>query len=98
MTTAFQINENFHLAERLLSSLQAGLDAGGEQGDVHSAALLVVDKQLFPLVDLRVDWSDTDAVSHLQKLWENYEPQMQDYLTRAINPASAPSYGVPGDL
>ena len=26
-----------------------------------------------------------------------YRPQMQDYLTRALDPTAAPSYGVPGD-
>ncbi|HFS6850693.1 TPA: DUF1028 domain-containing protein, partial [Klebsiella pneumoniae] len=24
-------------------------------------------------------------------------PQMQDYITRALDPTQAPSYGVPGD-
>jgi hypothetical protein len=33
----------------------------------------------------------------LLNLWENYKPQMNDYLTRAIDPSAAPSYGVPGD-
>ncbi len=97
MTAAFSVHASMHLAERLLLSLEAGLDAGGEEGDVHSAALLVVDKQSFPLVDLRVDWSDTCPVVKLRALWRDYEPQMLDYLTRAINPADAPSYGVPGD-
>ena len=97
MTVAFSANGEEHLAQRLLLSLRAGLDAGGEEGDVHSAALLVVDQQPFPLVDLRVDWSDSCPVSALQILWHDYEPQMQDYLTRALSPADAPSYGVPGD-
>ncbi|MFN3498575.1 MAG: DUF1028 domain-containing protein, partial [Pannonibacter indicus] len=26
-----------------------------------------------------------------------YKPQAADYVTRALNPAAAPSYGVPGD-
>ena len=98
MTTAFQSFTNFHLAERLLNSLQAGLDAGGEQGEVHSAALLVVDKLPFPLVDLRVDWDDDGPVQKLRSIWESYQPQMLDYLNRAIDPAKAPSYGVPGDF
>ncbi len=97
MTEAFAANNNEHLANRLLMSLEAGLDAGGEEGDVHSAALLVVDKQPFPLVDLRVDWDDVNPALTLRRLWQDFEPQMLDYLTRAINPADAPSYGVPGD-
>ena len=98
MTNAFENHADIHLAPRLLNALQAGLDAGGEQGDVHSAALLVVDGQPFPLVDLRVDWDDHGPVDRLRSIWENYEPQMQDYLIRAINPGEAPTYGVPGDL
>jgi uncharacterized Ntn-hydrolase superfamily protein len=98
MTSSFQNHGQLHLAPRLLKALQAGLDAGGEQGDVHSAALLVVDAQPFPLVDLRVDWDDNDPVLRLKSLWHNYEPQMQDYLIRAIDPDKAPSYGVPGDF
>jgi len=98
MTIAFENHGDIHLAPRLLNALQAGLDAGGEQGEVHSAALLVVDAQPFPLVDLRVDWDDHGPVDRLKSIWDSYEPQMQDYLTRAINPDDAPSYGVPGDL
>jgi len=30
-------------------------------------------------------------------LWNNYEPQMQAYITRAVDPANSESYGVPGD-
>ncbi|MEL7465394.1 MAG: DUF1028 domain-containing protein [Pseudomonadota bacterium] len=87
-----------HLAERLLSALEAGLnDAGGEEGDVRSAALLVAHEQEWPLVDLRVDWDEDCPIATLRRLWTNYEPQMADYVTRALNPGAAPSYGVPGD-
>lgn len=97
MTEGFALNEQEHLGERLLRSLEAGLKAGGEEGTVHSAALLVVHQHPFPLVDLRVDWHDSDPVGELRKLWTAYEPQMTDYLNRAVDPAQAPSYGVPGD-
>ena len=76
---------------------EAGLAAGGEEGPVHSAALLVADEQPWPLVDLRVDWDERDPVAVLRDLWTAYQPQMQDYVTRALDPASAPAYGVPGD-
>lgn len=97
MTEAFALNEEAHLADRLLLSLEAGLKAGGEEGTVHSAALLVVHQHSFPLVDLRVDWHDSDPVGQLRGLWTAYEPQMVDYLNRAVDPSLAPSYGVPGD-
>jgi uncharacterized Ntn-hydrolase superfamily protein len=87
-----------HLAARLLAGLEAGIVAGGEMGPVHSAGLLVVDEQPWPLVDLRIDWHDENPIGALKRLWQDYEPQMGAYITRALNPDAAPSYGVPGDM
>ncbi|MGB0798666.1 MAG: DUF1028 domain-containing protein [Planktomarina sp.] len=97
ITDGFGANPDAHLAERLLQGIEGGLNAGGEEGPVHSAALIVTDKMPFPLVDLRVDWEDDGPIRKLRALWTAYEPQMQDYLNRAINPNAAPSYGVAGD-
>jgi uncharacterized Ntn-hydrolase superfamily protein len=97
MTDAFAQGSDLHLAERLLRALEAGLASGGEAGPVHSAALLVHHEQPFPLVDLRCDWHDLDPIGELRRLWTAYEPQMQAYLARALNPSAAPSYGVKGD-
>ena len=97
MTDAFQRHAGLHLAERLLRALEAGRDAGGEAGPVHSAALIVVHDLPFALVDLRCDWDDADPVAILRRLWRDYEPQMLAYRTRALDPTVAPSYGVPGD-
>ncbi|WP_028202523.1 DUF1028 domain-containing protein [Paraburkholderia nodosa] len=85
------------LAERLLAAMHAAVGAGGEAGPVHSAALRVVDRQVWPIVDLRVDWADAEPIGQLAQLWRAYLPQMQDYVTRALDPTAAPSYGVPGD-
>lgn len=85
------------LAERLLAAMHAASAAGGEAGPVHSAALKVVDDLTWPLVDLRVDWAEQDPIGELDKLWQAYRPQMQDYVIRALDPTRAPSYGVPGD-
>ncbi|QCP49121.1 DUF1028 domain-containing protein [Trinickia violacea] len=94
-----QAFENTHgmLADRLLAAMHAATAAGGEAGPVHSAALKVVDGLTWPIVDLRVDWADEDPIDKLDGLWQSYRPQMQDYVTRALNPTAAPSYGVPGD-
>lgn len=97
MTDAFATHAAEHLAERLLLSLEAGVAAGGEEGPVHSAALIVHHEQPFALVDLRCDWDDADPIVKLRRLWTDYEPQMQAYLDRALNPSAAPSYGVAGD-
>jgi uncharacterized Ntn-hydrolase superfamily protein len=86
-----------HLGDRLIAAMQAGLAAGGEAGDLHSAGLLIVDQQQWPLVDLRCDWTTDCPIAAIATAWAIYKPQMDDYLTRALNPASAPSYAVPGD-
>lgn len=88
---------DLHLGERLMQAMEAGLTAGGEAGPVRSAGMLIAHEQAWPLADLRVDWCEEDPIAALRALWENWAPQMDDYVTRAINPASAPAYGVPGD-
>lgn len=85
------------LAERLLAAMQAGQAEGGEAGPVHSAALVVVDDLLWPIVNLRVDWADEGPISALDQLWQAYRPQLQAYIDRALNPQIAPGYAVPGD-
>jgi uncharacterized Ntn-hydrolase superfamily protein len=84
------------LGSRLVAVLRAAYAAGGEAGPVHSAGLLVTGDVEWPIVDLRVDWHD-DPVSELQTAWAVYRPQLQDYVTRALDPTAAPGYGVPGE-
>ena len=86
-----------HLQMAQMRALEAGLESGGEEGPVHSAALIVYHEQAFPLVSLRVDWDDESPIRVLRRLWEDYKPQMGAYLQRAVDPTQAPSYGVPGD-
>lgn len=85
MLRAFQSDPSALLAERLLYALEEGLAAGGENGPVRSAHLLVVERESFPLVDLRVDWHDT-PIAELRSLWNRYAPQVNDYLIRALDP------------
>ncbi|MEM1275237.1 MAG: DUF1028 domain-containing protein [Pseudomonadota bacterium] len=86
-----------HLGDRLLAAMQAALDAGGEEGPVHSAGMRIHHETSFPLVDLRCDWSEDCPIAALRTAWSVYKPQMNDYVTRALDPTMAPSYGVPGD-
>lgn len=96
MADAFQGTDG-HLADRLLAALRAGLDAGGEAGPVRSAGMLVVHEVPWPIIDLRVDWCEDGPIGGLAKAWEIYRPMVDDYVTRALSPADAPSFGVPGD-
>ena len=86
-----------HLADRLLAAMHAAVAAGGEAGPIHSAALKIAGELTWPLVDLRVDWAEHDPIGQLDGLWQAYRPQMNDYVTRALDPTRAPSYGVAGD-
>ena len=85
------------LGDRLILAMQAGLAAGGEAGPVHSAGMKLVRDVSWPVADLRVDWTEGCPVAELAALWNRYKPQLEDYVTRALNPGAAPSYGVPGD-
>jgi len=96
MVEAFE-SATGELEERLLAALRAGLDAGGEEGPVHSAGLAVVADVDWRVTDLRVDWADA-PIDRLTEAVEVWLPQRDDYVRRALRPATAPSYGVPGDL
>jgi uncharacterized Ntn-hydrolase superfamily protein len=96
MTAAFEAAEG-HLADRMIAAMQAAVAAGGEAGSLHSAGLLLVRDQPWPVADLRVDWHESDPIGGLAALWEIYKPQLDDYVTRALDPTAAPRYGVPGD-
>lgn len=98
MVEAFLKAENASLGASLIGAMQAAVAAGGEEGPVHSIGMLLVREVAWPVADLRVDWHDTDPIGELARLWELWEPQMDAYVSRGINPSVAPSYGVPGDL
>lgn len=76
------------LGDRLIAALQAAV-GNGAAGPVHAAGLLVAEREAWPLVDLRVDWTDGDPVRELDHLWHLWRPQMHDYRDRALDPASA---------
>ncbi|UVC10444.1 DUF1028 domain-containing protein [Rhizobium sp. TH2] len=96
MVAAFEVSTG-HLGDRLLTAMRAALAAGGEAGPVHSAGMLMVREVSWPVADLRVDWAEDDPIGELETLWGIYKPQLNDYVTRALNPSGSPSYGVPGD-
>jgi uncharacterized Ntn-hydrolase superfamily protein len=95
MVDTFEAHPDIALPERLLRALEEGLVAGGEVAAVKSAGLYIVDKYVWPTCDLRVDWSDA-PIAKLREVWGVYEPQMGDYLLRAIDPDSAPRHHAPG--
>lgn len=95
VVTAFESSSG-ELEVRLLEALEAGLAAGGEAGPLHSAGLAVVRRVPWRETDLRVDWSE-EPLAELRSLLDLWLPQRGDYVTRALDPSVAPTYGVPGD-
>ena len=89
MAAAFLDSADQPLAERLVRAMEAGEASGGEGKPVISAALVVMEKEIFPLVDLRVDLAP-DAITALRTLWDAYAPSVREFVTRAVDPDAAP--------
>lgn len=98
MVDEFEADDSPTVSRRLLKALRGAVNSGGEEGPVHSAGLLVAHDVPWPVVDLRVDWTENDPIAELGTLLDVWEPQQDDYVQRGLHPGGAPSYGVPGDL
>ena len=68
MVEAFEKSSG-HLAHRLITALDAGINAGGEEGPVFSAGVEVSHNVMWPIVDLRVDWEDEP----IEGLWKDMQ-------------------------
>ncbi len=97
LVAAFAEHAALELGDRLMRALGAAAAAGGEAGPTHSAGLLMTGEVAWPIADLRVDWNDSDPIAELHRVWELYKPQLDDYVTRALDPEAAPGYGVAGE-
>jgi uncharacterized Ntn-hydrolase superfamily protein len=86
MVDAYQGSGAQLFAERLLDALDAGVAAGGETQPAMAAALLIVDRHAWPLVDLRIDFEPRPAAK-LRGLWHAYEPIVDRFVTQVLDPA-----------
>ena len=69
MAQAFESGHDLDLGERLMRALEAGQAAGGDKRGRQCSALLVVDREEFPLWDLRVD-EHPQPVPELRRIYE----------------------------
>lgn len=88
MVEGYMANPSSTFSDRLIDSLAAGLDAGGEINPVRSATLLVAGQFDFPHINLRVDDHD-DPVGELRKLWRKYEKEVDNFVVRVLDPDRA---------
>jgi uncharacterized Ntn-hydrolase superfamily protein len=94
MAAAFEGAHAKSLAERMLRSLEAGRDAGGQRGasghlPERSASLLVYGLGEVAEIDLRADMHP-HAVEELRRLHDQYLPYIAFHRQRWLKPASAP--------
>lgn len=66
---AYEGGRNLPFARRLLAAMRAGEAAGGDKRGKQSAALLIHDREDYPIYDLRVD-DHTDPLVELERLLE----------------------------
>ena len=69
MAEAFAGSADLDLAERLVVALEAGQAGGGDKRGRQCAALLVVDREAYPLWDLRAD-EHPEPVAELRRIFE----------------------------
>jgi uncharacterized Ntn-hydrolase superfamily protein len=90
MVQAFEAASGSPLAQRLIAAIRAGEAAGGEFKPVASAALVVVHREAFAYIDLRVD-QHAAPIDELARLLSAYEPEADAYVSRAVDPDGASS-------
>jgi len=89
--TAAAMRDTWHAAkdhlleERLLRALEAGRDAGGQNGGQHSAGLHSYDREIYPYFDLRVDVHD-EPIADLRRVYQAYAPLAPYYYGRPGQP------------
>ena len=101
MARAFDETRDLDLDERLLLSLEAGRDAGGQQAahpdspnQDRSAGLIVHDTEEYALMDLRVDAHEA-AIRELRRVWDEYRPYIPLYYDlRVKHPDTVPAQAV----
>jgi len=90
MFDAFKRGADLPLWERLLRALEAGKAAGGQPDGETSSGLYVVDRDTYPLVDLRVDLHATPVIE-LRRLADAYFPLVAYYNLRPRDPNVPPA-------
>jgi uncharacterized Ntn-hydrolase superfamily protein len=79
LAETFAASAELDLAERLLVALEAGQAGGGDKRGRQCSALLVVDREDYPLWDLRVD-EHPEPVPELRRIFEIAKLQLLPFV------------------
>jgi len=92
-TTAdfYAAHHELPFAQRLLSALKAGEDAGGDKRGKQSAALLIHDQEDYAYLDIRVD-DHADPLAELMRVEEKSRGRYMHY--RKFMPSKASPFGI----
>lgn len=85
MRNAWHAAKGESLEERLLRALEAGRDAGGQNGGQHSAGLHSYDREIYAYVDLRVD-EHVEPIAELRRIYNEQKPLIPYYYGRPGQP------------
>ena len=89
--TAQALRDTWHdtkglpLEERLLRALEAGRDAGGQNGGQHSACLHSYDREVYAYVDLRLD-HHAEPIAELRRVYDEHKSLIPYYYGRPGQP------------
>lgn len=87
MDEAFLRSGSEDLEERLLRTVEAGRDAGGQPEGQTSCALVVYAEHAFPIVNLRVDVA-LEPVGEMRRILDWFKPLIPYYIARTLDPSS----------
>ena len=85
MAAAMEESADKELEHRLLRGIEAGTSAGGQHGGQRSAAIVVYESEVYPLVSLRVD-DHQEPVGELRRIFDKFIPLLPYYRERPTNP------------
>ena len=96
MVKTFEKSKGIKFGERLLLTLEAGRNAGGQASSgglllpERSAALSIQSADIAQDIDLRVDFHN-DAVTELRRVYEEYSPYIDYHALCARDPKNTPA-------
>jgi len=89
MAAGYEKSAGAPFAERLLASLAAGRDAGGQLGGQRSSDIAIFGDREGALLDLRIDLNE-DPIAELARVYKVFSPLVPYYELHRLHPRGLP--------